>query len=418
LFLTIGIQAAHAQKDCFSQEYQQQLLSTTPGLSSTYNKIEQFTRAQEVVHTTMGEQGGNGGGANTLPPVITIPVVVHVLYNNGAQNISDAAVQSQVDALTADYRGFNADRSMVPVYFAGLAADAGIQFALAKIDPRGRATTGIVRKWTSTLSFTADDRVKSAALGGDDAWDAGSYLNIWVCNTINGLMGYSSLPGGPKEKDGVVIGTSVFGTINISGPFNRGRTAVHEVGHWLNLRHIWGDSNCGDDAVDDTPPQQASSRGCPGGERLTCGVTAHGDMYMNFMDFTDDACMYMFTAGQRQRMRALFMPGGPRAALLASTALTGTPNGEAPDAEPFHMPEGYSIALYPNPAFSAIHIKTDASVDCSGKTICVYNRVGQLMFAGALSKQQDIDISRWENGVYFIKINGVAAKAMTKFIKQ
>jgi hypothetical protein len=298
-------------------------------------------------------------------------------------------------------------------------ADAGIQFALAKIDPRGRATSGIVRRWTSTLSFSYDDRAKSSALGGDDAWDSDSYLNIWVCNTANGLLGYSSLPGGSKDKDGVVMSVSAFGTINISGVFSRGRTAVHEIGHWLNLRHIWGDMSCGDDGVDDTPQQQTSTRGCPGGERLSCGSAAHGDMYMNFMDFTDDACMYMFTPGQRQRMRALFVQGGPRYPLLSSAVLTGTPIGGAPDPEPVNVPAGISVMLYPNPASSVIYIRTDNSVDCAGKTIRIYNRVGQLLYTGVLqSKQQHIDISRWESGLYFIKINGLANNAMTKFIKE
>lgn len=418
LFLTIGVQFAYAQRDCRNLEYQQQLLASDPGLAAAWSKIESFMHAPAVVQGTMGVQGGSAEGAGSVPPVITIPVVVHILYNNSAQNISDAQVQSQVDALTSDYRGMNADRSKTPYYFASLTADAGIQFALAKVDPRGRATNGIVRKWTSALSFTYDDRAKSTALGGDDAWDANSYLNIWVCNTTSGLQGYASIPGSPKEKDGVVISTSVFGTVNVSAPFNKGRTTVHEVGHWMGLRHIWGDASCGDDWVEDTPPQQAASRGCPGGERLTCGATAHGDMYMNYMDFTDDACMFMFTAGQRQRMRALFMPGGPRYQLLSSTAITGTPVGGIPDAPPVAMPEGYSVALYPNPATSAVYIRTDASVDCVGKTFSVYNRVGQLLYTGILSKQQHIDISRWENGIYFIKINGLTARAMTKFIKQ
>ena len=417
LFLTIGVEVVVAQKDCRHLEYQQQLMAADPGLAAEYDKIESFTRAQQVVKTPMGTQGGSADGAGTVPPIITIPVVVHVLYNNGAQNISDAQVQSQIDALNGDYRALNADRDKVPYYFAGLVADAGIQFALAKIDPKGRATCGIVHRWTSTSSFSYDDRAKSAALGGDDAWDADSYLNIWVCNTANGLLGYSSLPGGAKDKDGVVISGSAFGTINISGVFNRGRTAVHEIGHWLNLRHIWGDSNCGDDGVDDTPQQQTSTRGCPGGERLSCGSTAHGDMYMNYMDFTDDACMYMFTPGQRQRMRALFVQGGPRCPLLSSAALTGTPVAGEPDAVPVNGPAGFSVTLYPNPASSSIYIRTDESVDCSGKTISIYNCMGQLQYTGVLqSGQQLIDISHLESGLHFIKINGLAGKAMTKFL--
>jgi hypothetical protein len=135
------------------------------------------------------------------------------------------------------------------------------------------------------------------------------------------VLGYSSLPGGPADKDGIVISSMVFGTFNTISPFNKGRTATHEIGHWLNLKHIWGDGFCGDDKVDDTPNQESANRGCPGGEKITCGTSAHGDMYMNFMDLTDDACMYMFTLGQKERMRALFAQGGPRNSLVTSKAL-------------------------------------------------------------------------------------------------
>lgn len=418
LFVTLSVQVAYAQSDCRNLEYQQLLLSAHPGLAATYNNIERLTRAQGLVQGTLGADGGSPDTAtNAIPAVITIPVVVHVLYNNSAQNITDAQVQSQINVLTTDYRGQNADRSRIPSWFAGLAADAGFRFALATTDPKGGSTTGIVRKWTSSLSFTYDDRAKSSALGGDDAWDADSYLNIWVCNTVSGLLGYSSLPGGPKDKDGVVISTSVFGTINIAAPFNKGRTTVHEIGHWLNLRHIWGDADCGDDWVDDTPQQQAASSGCPSGERFTCGNTAHGDMYMNYMDFTDDGCMFMFTAGQRQRMRALFATGGPRHALLSSAAMTNPPVSSA-ETTSFNMPAGFSVAIYPNPASSVVYIKTDESVNCAGKTVCVYNRIGQLLYSAVLSQDLHIDISRWESGIYFVQINGWKGKAMTKFIKQ
>ncbi len=419
LLLASGITIAHAQKDCRHLEYQQQLLATNPGLAEAYQKIENFTRAQQVIKTTMGANDGNAGGSGTVPAVITIPVVVHVLYNNSSQNISDAQVQSQIDALTRDYRGQNDDRSKAPAYFAGLVADVGIQFALAKVDPKGYATSGIVRKYTSIQYFGYDDRCKSSSIGGDDAWDSDSYLNIWVCSTAGGLLGYSSLPGGPKAQDGVVINTSVFGTIGIGGSFNKGRTAVHEVGHWLNLRHIWGDSYCGDDGVDDTPAQQAPSRGCPGGERFTCGNTAHGDMYMNYMDFTDDACMYMFSIGQSQRMRALFASGGPRNKLLYSTALTATPlPGTGPTATTTTASAGFTVTIYPNPASSSINIKSDETVELAGKTVSIYNRVGQLLYNGVMQSEQHVDISRWENGIYFVKINGLATKAMTKFVKQ
>ena len=157
LFLTMGIHVTFAQKDCRHQEYQQQQLATNPGLAAAYQKVENFTRAQELVKATLGTQGGTADGASSVPSIITLPVVVHVLYNSSAQNISDAQIQSQIDALNRDYRGKNADLSKTPAYFAGMTADVGIQFALAKIDPKGRATNGITRRYTSIqpISVTA-----------------------------------------------------------------------------------------------------------------------------------------------------------------------------------------------------------------------------------------------------------------------
>lgn len=420
LLLTVPAVTLWAQKDCRNEQYQQQLLVTNPQLQQQFEKVENFTRQ----HTTQGilrDMGTPSGPV--IPEIITIPVVVHVLYNNNAQNISEAQIQSQIDALNNDFRGRNTDKNKIPSYFQSFAADCGIQFVLAKVDPKGAPTSGIVRRWTSIQNFGYDDRAKHSSIGGDDAWDAASYLNIWVCNTTGGLMGYSSIPGSAKENDGVVISTSVFGTFNVSSIFNKGRTAVHEVGHWLNLRHIWGDMYCGNDNVDDTPTQQSPNRGCPSGEKFTCGTTAHGDMYMDFMDLTDDACMLMFTDGQRERMRSLFLPGGFRNSILSSNALNG-PGLPRDAALPGSTTQtgntsSYSVSVYPNPTVSAITIQSDETVDCVGKTVSIYNHLGQLVNSAMLqSRNQRIDVSRLQTGVYFIKIAGIKMDGMVKFLKQ
>jgi Pregnancy-associated plasma protein-A/Secretion system C-terminal sorting domain len=415
-FLPFAGLTAFSQKDCLQQQYQLQLLQKYPQLSTGYNSIETFT--QSALPVLSGINGSGTGDA--VPAIITIPVVVHVLWNSNMQNISDAQIQSQLDVLNADYSGNNADRSKIPSYFAGLAADCGIQFALAKSDPRGNSTAGIVRKQTAIQSFGFDDAVKHAANGGDDAWDADSYLNIWVCNMAGGIQGYSSIPGSPKDIDGVVINAGVFGTINMNAPFNKGRTTVHEIGHWLNLRHIWGDAACGDDKVDDTPAQQAATRGCVSGEKFSCGSTTHGDMYMNYMDFTDDACMFMFTNGQRDRMRKLFEAGGPRNAILLSNGLKG--DGlplQTPPVQGLVVMPDFNVVLYPNPASSGITIHAKEGIDYIGKSIIIYNRIGQAVKTVMLTAaQQQIDISNLQNGLYFIRIDGIKAKAMTKFVKQ
>ena len=255
--------------------------------------------------------------------VITIPVVVHVVYNTTAQNISDAQIQSQINVLNQDFRKLNADASSVPSVFAGLASDAQIEFCLAKRDPNGNATTGITRTQTTRTSFAySGDYIKYNSTGGKDAWDRNQYLNLWVGNLSGGLLGYAQFPGGAAATDGVVCTYTAFGTTGTAAaPFNKGRTATHEVGHWLNLYHIWGDDNgacTGSDQVADTPNQANSNGGCPAFPKVSCSNGPNGDMWMNYMDYTDDRCMYMFTTGQKTRMDAVLVPGGFRAGLATS----------------------------------------------------------------------------------------------------
>lgn len=254
--------------------------------------------------------------------IITIPVVVHVVYNLQSGNISEAQIQSQIDVLNKDFRKVNTDFGNTPGIFQPLAADCEIQFVLAKRDPNGDSTNGITRTYTAVSTFNGNNNVKNSATGGKDPWPSDQYLNIWVCKLSNGLLGFGQFPGGPASTDGVVIANKAFGTMGTAlAPFNKGRTTTHEVGHWLNLFHIWGDDGggCfGSDMVDDTPNQGAENYGCPSFPKISCNNTPHGDMFMNFMDYTDDACMTMFTLGQKNRMEALFIPGGARYSLLSS----------------------------------------------------------------------------------------------------
>ena len=244
---------------------------------------------------------------------ITIPVVVHVVYKTPAENISAAQIKSQIKVLNKDYRAKNADKSKVPPVWKGLVADVSILFALASKDPKGKPTTGITRTKTTRASFDTDDSVKSSATGGVNAWPANRYLNIWVCTLANGILGYAQFPGGPKKTDGVVILNTAFGTVGTAGaPFNRGRTTTHEVGHWLNLRHIWADTeDCsGSDFVADTPNAAGPNYGKPKFPHVTCNNGPSGDMFVNYMDYVDDDSMFMFTTQQVVRMQAAL--SGPR----------------------------------------------------------------------------------------------------------
>ncbi|QOY92280.1 zinc metalloprotease [Paludibaculum fermentans] len=248
--------------------------------------------------------------------VTEIPVVVHIVSSTPEGNISDAQVKSQIDVLNQDYRAANTDLGKVPAVWATLTSDTRIQFALATTDPHGAPTSGITRTATTTGSFGTNDDVKSATAGGADAWPADKYLNIWVCQLGGGLLGYAQFPGGPADTDGVVILHSAFGTLGTAAaPFNLGRTTTHEVGHWLNLLHIWGDRlDCtGNDDVADTPSAQRPNYGKPQFPHVSCGNGPNGDMFVNYMDYVDDDTMVMFTQGQAARMAAAL--DGPRSSI-------------------------------------------------------------------------------------------------------
>lgn len=315
IYLTLAvivglISSATAQRNCGAMEHLHQMM-LDPQVVQNRDAIEDHT--QQFVNEYNPETGR---------AVVTIPVVVHVVYNTSAQNVSDAQIQSQLTVLNNDFRKLNADWSSTPSVFQSLVADAEVQFCLAQRDPSGNATTGIIRKSTTVPSFSTNDNVKRSANGGSDAWPASSYLNIWVCNISGGILGYAQFPGGASATDGVVINYTAFGTTGTAAaPFNKGRTATHEVGHWLNLYHIWGDDGTactGSDAVGDTPNQADENYGCPAFPTVSCSNGPNGDMFMNYMDYTDDACMFMFTAGQKARMQALFATGGARVSLLSS----------------------------------------------------------------------------------------------------
>ena len=300
-------------RNCGTMSYLSDQLQKDPTLAERMNQIEQQATRYIANRTT----ATSASAAST----VVIPVVFHVLYNTTAQNISDAQCISQLNQLNKDFAKLNSDTTNIPTAFKTLAANTNIQFCLAQRDPNGAATTGIIHKSTTTTSFSSDDKVKYSTSGGDNAWPSTSYLNLWVCNLGGGLLGYAQFPGGAAATDGVVLIYTSVGSMqspSAGTPYNLGRTATHEVGHWLNLRHIWGDANCGDDLVGDTPTQQTSNYGCPTFPRKTCSNTTNGDMFMNYMDYVDDGCMNMFSVGQSTRMNALFATGGSRIGLLSS----------------------------------------------------------------------------------------------------
>ena len=230
------------------------------------------------------------------PPLVRVPVVVNVVFRNEDENVSLAQVRSQIAVLNRDFARTNDDRTKVPEPWKGLAADSRIRFTLAKV----------TRTKTASPSFSTDDAVKYAGAGGIPPFEPAKHLNLWVCALADGVLGYAQFPGGPAGTDGVVIDYRAFGTHGTAAaPFDLGRTATHEVGHYFNLRHIWADTeDCsGSDFVADTPNAAGPNFGTPAFPSVSCGNGPHGDMFMNYMDYVDDAAMVLFTAQQALRMR-------------------------------------------------------------------------------------------------------------------
>jgi hypothetical protein len=289
-----------AQRNCGtpnSYEYQQQFK-------------QQYLAEEQKIARFIAEK-------NAMPlqtqAVRTIPVVVHILYNNNTTDptyVSDAKIISQLIVLNQDFRRQNADWTSTPNVWQGLVADCEVRFCLASRDPSGNPTSGIIRVKTDSVNFFLRNSPKSNATGGSSGWPSNKYLNVWVVPRINSgseLLGYATFPWmNAGANDGVVIRFNAFGNIApLQASYNLGRTTTHEVGHWLGLKHTWGDENAcaADDEVSDTPLEKQAIYGCPSFPNTdSCTNSGNGVMFMNYMDYVDDRCMYMFTNGQKNRM--------------------------------------------------------------------------------------------------------------------
>jgi hypothetical protein len=289
--LTTDAASAISERKCASQDVLDAQLKADPSLAIRMNEIEAFTQKAMLTNRLV-----NGK--------IEIPVVVNVLYRTTAENISTAQIQSQIDVLNKDFNALNSDYNTANNPYSSVRANVGITFVLDQV----------VRKATTKTSWGTNDAMKKTSSGGLAAISPTTKLNFWVCTIGGGILGYAQFPGGASSTDGVVCdGKYVGNTGTATYPFNLGRTATHEIGHWMNLRHIWGDATCGSDSVTDTPTHNAANSGVPAvGHRSTCSGTPL-EMYMNYMDYTDDRGMYMFSTGQKSRMSAIFLVGGSRA---------------------------------------------------------------------------------------------------------
>ena len=287
---TNGDVAPVAHRGCASHDVLERQLREDPKLAERMAQFE--LEAEDFI-----KQGRIVNG------VLEIPVVFNVLYRTSAENISQAQLQSQIDVLNKDFTATNADYNSSNPYNS-VRGGLNVRFVL----------DAVYRKSTTKTTWGTSDAMKKSTQGGINPTSPTTKLNYWVCTIGGGILGYAQFPGGASATDGVVIDSKYTGTIGTATyPFNLGRTATHEIGHWMNLRHIWGDATCGNDLVSDTPTHNAANSGVPAvGHRSTCSGTPL-EMYMNYMDYTDDRGMYMFSKGQASRMAAVFGSTGPRA---------------------------------------------------------------------------------------------------------
>lgn len=345
----------------------------------------------------------NPANTEETQAVITIPVVVHVVYNNANQNISNSQIFSQIETLNEDFRLLNPDSVPYGHAFWPHTADCEIEFCLATTDPNGNATTGITRTSTSHGPFSGNsgDDVKFSSSGGHDNWDPTKYLNIWVCNLGTALYGFATFPSDlstSPEYDGVVINYTAFGnTGTAQSPSDMGRTATHEIGHWLDLSHIWGDDFCGDDLVNDTEPAEDANYGCPSfpyNANNSCGAGANGEMFMNYMDYVDDYCMTMFTFGQKNRMRATL--NNERQGLQSS-------QGCSLPAATDESALASQLTVSPNPSSGEFTLSLKGAK--ANATLTVVNALGAVVRSERIAAfPYSIDLGALPSDLYFLRV--------------
>ena len=390
-------------KRCGTIEYWEQKKLNDPTLVVAEAKAKSDAESWKISHSFMSHSSA----------VIIVPVVVHVLYHTNAENISDAQIESQIDVLNDDFSKLNIDVFQVPSDWSSIAADTKIQFCLASLKPDSTSTNGIERSYTTRTAWEIWelDSMKHSSYGGLDAWNRDYYLNIWVANIAGGLLGITQLPGGPASSDGMTIQYTAFGrTGHVKAPYHKGRTTTHEAGHWLGLSHVWGDDNAtcsGSDFMNDTPNQTDATYGCPSFPLLdACSPVSPGIMFMNYMDYTDDLCMHMFTHDQAALMNAVLHTS--RASIQNSNACTATSTKE------------FIRVYYPGPgtivqiriSFASASLLEVTLTDMLGRPV-----IQKTLYPEAqaiISLNEELDFTSIPNGIYVLSLNSTAVSETRK----
>lgn len=372
-----------------------------------YLKSKNSNLEQEIIRdeNNLQQAISNLAVSRSSNVIYTIPVVVHIVYKTTGQNVSNAQVQSQIDVLNQDFGRTNPDAASTPAAFSSVASATNFQFCLAKTDPTGAATNGIERRQTTLSSFTLNDDMKSYSTGGLDTWDVNKYLNIWVCNLSGGIIGYGELPGATHTNTfGVVIQFDAFGRLGTAvAPYHLGRTCTHEISHCFRLYHIWGDDNgacSGTDYVNDTPNQGDATFGCYTFPHTdNCSMTSPGIMFMNYMDYSDDNCLNLFTTLQGTRMYAAI--NSYYNSLLTSKAC------DLPDA--IKTVNYFDLSIYPNPTSGFITLDMFNTYNLGQQVkVTVADAIGKIVKEEVIVNPNgtlhQIDLRNCSNGVYFLSI--------------
>ncbi len=404
---------------CHTDEAHQYYLNQTPQLRNQILAQEASVR-EWIRANRQGNQRNSGS-------VVSIPTVFHIVYKNNTQNIADSNITRQIDILNECYRLQNANFSQTRSIFDTIAADVEVEFCLASVDPSGNPTNGITRTQAPASSFfdpiLGFDNVKRSANGGKDPWPADQYLNIWICDMslfgLTAVLGYAQFPGGNPLTDGVVIQYQFTGFMPNNTSSDLGRTAVHEVGHWLGLRHIWGDGQgsstpCDStDYVDDTPNADTASQqtciiknSCSNESAFWSSIGIDPpDMMENYMDYSYDACMTMFSQGQKDRMLGFL--NTTRASLLTSPGCGNTSLME---------PQTDNPVVYPNPAQYSIGL---GNISAKPKLIQIIDLSGKALNNLPANEIGEIEISKLASGTYFLRVEFENSTSRSvRFVKQ